>query len=309
MNLRQIEMFRAIMVTGSISGAARLLSVSQPAISRLLSYTESRLGLVLFERVKGRVQPTPEARLLFSEVDQVHQGVVRVNDLAEELRLGGVGSVRIVASPSVGHMLVPKAIARFRERHPDVKVELEILTLAELITRVSSHRADLAVTSLAVDEPTVESTRIAEGRLRVIFPAGHPLAEKRVVKPADLMPYPIISYGSTTPYGMVVNRLLNAAPGPIRINAQVRFTPNACCLVQAGAGIAIVDHFVLMDNAWPNIQSRPLVPKTTTRVHLLSSRVEPLSRVARSFAAGLRELLPPLTDEAESEAEGPEPSL
>ena len=88
MNLRQIEMFRAIMVTGSISGAARLLSVSQPAISRLLAYTEDRLGIALFERVKGRVQPTPEARQLFVGVDQVHQEVTRVNELAEELRRG-----------------------------------------------------------------------------------------------------------------------------------------------------------------------------------------------------------------------------
>ena len=116
LTLRQIEVIRAIMITGSISGAARLLSVSQPAISRLLAYTEDRLALRLFERVRGRVQPTPEARRLFQEVDQVHQGVVRVNELAEELRERGTGSVRIVASPSVGQALVPDAIARLRER-------------------------------------------------------------------------------------------------------------------------------------------------------------------------------------------------
>lgn len=291
MNLRQIEMFRAVMVTGSVSGAARLLSVSQPAISRLLAYTEDRLGLTLFERVKGRVQPTPEARRLFAEVDQVHQGVARVNELADELRRGGTGSVRMVASPSVGHVLVPKAIARFRARFPDVRIELEILTLSELIAKVASNRVDLAVTSIAVDEPTVTSVSIGEGRLQVIFPTDHPLGEKRVVKPADLAPYPIISYGPQTPYGMIVNRVLTTTNKPIRINTQVRFTPNACSLVQAGAGIAIVDDFVLMDGAWPNIQSRPLVPKTTTRVHLLTARVEPLSRIARTFVSHLEEVL------------------
>ena len=301
MNLRQIEMFRAIMVTGSISGAARLLSVSQPAISRLLAYTEDRLGIALFERVKGRVQPTPEVRQLFVGVDQVHQEVTRVNELAEELRRGSAGSVRLVASPSVGHVLVPKAIARFRARYPDVRIELEILTLSELIAKVSTHRVDLAITSLTVDEPTVTSTPIGEGRLHVIFPADHPLGARRVVKAADLAPYPIISYGSHTPYGMIVSRLLNTTTKAIRVNTQVRFTPNACSLVQAGAGIAIVDDFVLMDGAWPNIKSRPLVPKTTTRAHLLTPRVEPLSRIARSFVAHLRELLPPLSDAAANE--------
>jgi DNA-binding transcriptional LysR family regulator len=298
MNLRQIEMFRAVMATGSISGAARLLSVSQPAISRLLSYTEDRLGLTLFERVKGRVQPTPEARLLFAEVEQVHQGVTRVNEMAEELRRGSAGSVRLLASPSVGHMLVPKAIARFRQSHPDVRVEFEILTLADLIARIASHRADLAITSMAVDDASVKAEQLAEGRLRVIFPEGHPLGANRVLKLADLVPYPMIGYGSQTPYGMIVNRALSAAPKPIRFNAQVRFTPNACCLVQAGGGIAIVDEFVLLDNAWPNIRSRPLVPKTTTRPHLLSSRIEPLSRVARSFVRDLREMVPTPPDSA-----------
>ncbi|WP_160018317.1 LysR family transcriptional regulator, partial [Raoultella sp. 18093] len=65
MNLRQIEAFRAVMVTGSVSGAARLLHVSVPPISRLLSHTESRLGFALFERIKGRLHPTAEARRLY----------------------------------------------------------------------------------------------------------------------------------------------------------------------------------------------------------------------------------------------------
>ena len=84
-NLRQIEVFRAIMLTSSISGAAKLLHVSQPAVSRLLSYTEQRLGLKLFERIKGRLYPTPEAKRLFTEVNAVYQGVQRVNEVADDL--------------------------------------------------------------------------------------------------------------------------------------------------------------------------------------------------------------------------------
>ena len=101
LNLRQIEVFRAIMITGSISGAARFLSVSQPAISRLLAYTEDRLALRLFERVRGRVQPTPEAKRLFREVEHIHEGVTRVNELAEELRARGAGGGSRAPSPTV----------------------------------------------------------------------------------------------------------------------------------------------------------------------------------------------------------------
>ena len=62
LSLRQIEVFRAIMMAGSISGAGRMLHVSQPAVSRVLALTETRLGYPLFERAKGRLLPTPEAR-------------------------------------------------------------------------------------------------------------------------------------------------------------------------------------------------------------------------------------------------------
>ena len=148
LNLRQIEVFRAIMITGSISGAARLLSVSQPAISRLLAYTEDGLKLQLFERVRGRVQPTPEARRLFAEVDEVHRGVLRINDLADELRAHGTGSVRVVASPSAGHSMVPDAVAKLRRRFSDLKVEFESLTLQEII-------AKLAAVNITADRKTL----------------------------------------------------------------------------------------------------------------------------------------------------------
>lgn len=289
-NLRQIEVFRAVMVTGSISGAARLLAVSQPAISRLLAYTEDRLGLKLFERVRGKVLPTPEAKRLFAEVDQVHQGVLRVNNLAQELRERGTGGMHVVASPSVGQTFVPEAICLFRQRFPDVRVEFEILTLQELVARVSANRVDLALSVLPVDEPTIVDTTIMEGSLRVIFPRGHALAHLSEITSADLRPYSLIGYGPQTPYGFYVERALAASSTEIRFDTVVRFTPVACSLVQAGTGVGIVDEFVIRGSTWPQIESRPFVPHARMQVHLLTSRLEPLSRVAQAFTRILHDL-------------------
>ncbi|GAU81810.1 LysR-family transcriptional regulator [Bosea sp. BIWAKO-01] len=125
------------MISGSISGAARLLSVSQPAISRLLAYTQDRLELRLFERVHGGTQPTPEAQRLFTEVDQVLQGVLRVNELTEELR----------------------------EHFADLRVEFEILTQLDVIAKITSARADLGVSVLPVDAPAIQSEVVTEGHL------------------------------------------------------------------------------------------------------------------------------------------------
>jgi len=289
-NLRQIEVFRAVMVTGSISGAARLLAVSQPAISRLLAYTEDRLGMKLFERVKGRVQPTPEARRLFAEVDQVHQGVLRVNNLAQELRERGTGGMHVVASPSVAQAIVPEAICHFRHHFPDVRVEFEILTLQELVARIGSGRADLGLSVLPVDEPTTLDRVIMNGSLRVIFRRGHELGKLSEITPADLAPYSLIGYGPQTPYGLHVERALSANGTALRFDTVVRFTPVACSLVQAGAGVGIVDEFVIRGGTWPEIEARPLVPHTQMRVHLVTSRLEPLSRIAQSFTKILHDL-------------------
>src|SRR5690606_16683963 len=102
LNLRQIEVFRAVMITGTIRGASELLFVSQPAVSRLLSHMEQRIGFPLFERIRGRLHATLEAKKLFHEVEVLYSGVQRVNELASELREHQEGILNLIASPSVG---------------------------------------------------------------------------------------------------------------------------------------------------------------------------------------------------------------
>ena len=88
MNLRQIEVFRAVMLAGSVTDAARMLHVSQPGISRMLGHIELQLGVRLFERGRGKLRPTPEAHALYAEVEQVYRGVQRIDDRARGLKSG-----------------------------------------------------------------------------------------------------------------------------------------------------------------------------------------------------------------------------
>jgi len=288
LNLRQIEVFRAVMLTGSISGAARLLSVSQPAISRLLAYTEDRLGLQLFARVKGRLKPTPEARRLFEEVDQVYQGVQRVNELAQNLLNRNSGRLSLVSSPSIGEAVVPKAVALFRQRHPEVQIEVDTLTLSELVRRVATNQADIGLSAMPVDHPNVIAEVIAESRLVCVCRKDHPLATKPSARADDLARYPLISYGEDTPYGMIVKVCLAGASRPLRPTTIVRFVPIACSLAQAGAGIAFADEFVLMGRSWPDIIAIPIEPRVPVRLYLLIPRDAPPSRLARAFCETLR---------------------
>lgn len=291
LNLRQIEVFRAIMLTGSISGAAKLLNVSQPAVSRLIAYTESRVGLMLFERIKGRLYPTPEARRLFVEVDAVYQGVQRVNEVASDLVEKRSGTLRLAVSPSLGQTLLPMAVAKFRERFPDVKIHLQTLVSPHLAQALLTQQAEVGVATIfKLDHPNLEVRPIYEDRLVAVLPATHPLADRKELHVRDLAELNLIGYGSDTPFGQLIEQMFEGEGMAPRLSVEVRLTHIACAMVQAGAGVAIVDELAVIGRVWPDVVVRPILPATVMPVNLLHLRFEPLSRLAQDFIDTLANL-------------------
>ena len=212
LNLRQIEVFRAIMMAGSISGAGRMLHVSQPAVSRVLALTETRLGYRLFERVKSRLSPTAEARRLYAEVEQVYGGIQRVNDLAASLGQSGAGMLKIVASASYGQRLVPMALGRFRDRNADARVDYRSVTFDELAAYFLSGQADIGISMRPPDHPNLASTRLATVPVICAVPKGHPLAAHDVVHPEDFASAAWIGYPHDTPLGRALQSFFGGAP-------------------------------------------------------------------------------------------------
>lgn len=127
MNIRQVEAFRAVMMSGTASRAAELLGVTQPAISRSLAELERAIGFALFVRVRGRLVPTPEGQLFFQDVDRVFQGMESLRAAAIRIRSAGSGALRVASLASLGSTIVPAAIARFRREFPDATVTFRIL--------------------------------------------------------------------------------------------------------------------------------------------------------------------------------------
>jgi DNA-binding transcriptional LysR family regulator len=186
---------------------------------------------------------------------------------------------------------VPRAIGRFRARHAEARVESEILSVHDLVTKVGATHVDFGISVLPVDEPNIVCEIIASGRLTVVCPKRHPLAELDEIGPNDLEPYPPISYRPQTPYGVNVEHALSHAHGAIHVRTTLRYTSVACALVQEGAGIAIVDEFVVRGNTWPDIVARPLKSAAPVRIYLLTQRYRPLSRLTQNFIAILKEVV------------------
>jgi DNA-binding transcriptional LysR family regulator len=287
LNLRQIEVFRAVMLTGSISGAANLLHVSQPAVSRTISYTEQRLSLTLFERIKGRLYPTPEARRLFSEASLVYEGVHRFNAVADDLVENRSGHLRVACSPSLGQWLMPRAIAEFGRRFPDVRIILRTLLPEVLLQAILTQQVELGVAFLEDTHPNVQVRPLYENRLVAALPSGHPLAAHEVLHVRELHDQPFIGFASDIPFGQLVRTLCQDTGCTLQVKVEVQLAHVAHALVQAGVGIALIDELTANGPIWPNVVVRPVVPTIAAPVSLLHMTLEPLSRLAQEFIATL----------------------
>ena len=231
LNLRQIEVFRAIMLSGSISGASKLLFVSQPAVSRLIAYTEQRLGLMLFQRIKGRLYPTPEARRLFVEVTALYQNVQRVNEVADNLAENREGQLRLSCSPSLGQSLLPRAIAQFRRQFPEVRIVLQTLIPSVMLQSLLTQQVELGVAYMPVDHPSLAWQPLYENRIVAVLPKGHALAGREQVTVKDLADEPLIGYSADIPFGMLINKLFGGGDAQPEPRIEVQQAHVACCLL------------------------------------------------------------------------------
>jgi DNA-binding transcriptional LysR family regulator len=290
MNLRQIEVFRAVMLTGSVVGASKMLHVSQPAISRLLAHAEQTAGIMLFERIKGRLHPTPEARQLLEEVENAYRSVQRVNSVVRDLALHRRGSLRIVSHFTLGGQLVPNAIAQFTAAHPEVRLSFECLRHSALQERLVSQQAELGVSLFPLDHPNLESFSLAAARLVCVVPQAHPLASKDKVTVRDLRVYPPIAYEPGTPFGTALDDLFSNQSA-VYAPAEAGTPRDACALANAGVGPAVVDEFTALEFSGRVVVVKPLEQSSRLEAVVAYNATLPLSQAAHAFIVILRHLV------------------
>lgn len=290
LNLRQIEVFRAIMMAGSISGAGRMLHVSQPAVSRVLALTESRLGYKLFERVKSRLSPTAEARRLYAEVEQVYGGIQRVNDLAASLGQSGAGMLKIVASASFGQRLIPMALDRFRGRNADARVDYRSVTFDELAAYFLSGQADIGVSMQPPDHPNLRSVLLARVPIICALPAGHPLAAREAVRPEDFSTAAWIGYPRDTPLARALKPFFGVGPA-CAAAVEVHSPVTACSFVQQGLGPALVDAWCVTPDQAAHMALRPISPPASVEIWATHSNLSAPPLLARRFLAAVKKTL------------------
>ena len=278
--LRQVEVIRAVMLRGTISGAAEHLGVSAPGISRLIKHTEESLGIRLFERRAGLFVPAVEAGPVFDQVREVYKGVENLQTALDSLQKGEDVRLAFASAPSVAQFVAARTIRVLRRRYPDLFIDLNILKIEETPDYLLLERGEFVIMSSPVRNPGIESVELAQGRVMAILPDGHPLADRAAVSIHDLANEPLIGVDPSDPYGEIIARPFVDAGLPLRQSIRGRFAQTVVSLVRHGLGVALIDEFSVAEVYMPGLVRRPLIEEVPVTIHAVWKKGRTLSTFA-----------------------------
>ena len=247
LSLRQIEVIRAVLRAGTLTNAARQLGVSQPGISRVLRNAEDRLGMALFERRAGRLHPTPEALALYPEIEKIYAEIDSIQRAAEDLRSLRGGRLSVVSIPSIATTILAAAIGRLSAAHPDLRITLRTVLNYEVIENLRTGAAELGFAFDVPNNPAVTATQIGTARLVCVMPKSHRWSASATISARDLHEEPLVSFSRTLAIGAAVESAFAEMGATRRIAVEVGQSFLACALVNAGAGIAVIDDLGIGD--------------------------------------------------------------
>ena len=269
MDVRQIEAYHAVMIYGTTSRAADVLSISQPAVSKAVQALERVIGFRLFDREKGRMVPTAEGQLFFREVQDTFAGLARLRSAAARIRDHGSGDLKVACLPAFSTNLLPDAIERFCSRNPSTAVSLLVASSSTIRDLVACNQIDIAVTADEVDIVGVEAIPFAQIPGQIALPPGHALSERDEVAPADLDGLPFIALApedTTRREAEAIFAQCGVAP---RIVVETAYSQTICALVLAGIGCGIVDPVTAAGYRERGLILKPMQPPVTFRTLVL----------------------------------------
>jgi len=275
--LRHMEVFRAVMLTGSISAAAKLLYVSQPAVSKLIGYIEGRLTYRLFERINNRLVPTEEAQVLFREVERVYQAALQVNECALSLAAGTHRSLRLCCSASLSTVVIPMALAQLKRESPALQIEWQTSLMGEMPNQILAKKVDLAIAALPVVHDHLHSQAFMRGRMVAVMPADHVLAQQPSLTLQQLVGHALLLFRPDMPFGQLLAEAIHRQG--LQLDSLLSFTNanEAVALVKQGMGITLIDEFVAQDSGLAVV---PLAEDIHFDISFVYSRFEPPSQAA-----------------------------
>ncbi|MGY8635456.1 LysR substrate-binding domain-containing protein [Bradyrhizobium sp. 14AA] len=288
MRISHVEAFRAVMVSGSTTAAARILNTSQPNVSRSIAQLEKSTGLRLFERLPGKVVPTKDGLSLFKEVQRSFIGLQRLEEAAKRIRRFSGGLLRIAAIQTLALGLIPRALRRFAQIYPEASISIHAGHSAAVSQWVDEQFCDFGVVSHLTGSYGFESEELYRIDGVCVMPKGHSLAANAYIEPADLAGEPYISF-SQNDYGRSdVDAIFEQAGVARQMTLDTPYSSITCSLVAQGLGVAIVNPIAAQDYQHMGVVIRPFRPSIKHSAMLIYPRESREDRLVSSFVEVLK---------------------
>lgn len=289
MNIRQVEVFKAIMDTGSVTEAAGRLHVTQPSVSKHLKLLEHDLGLALFVRTGNKLVPTPEARALHDQVDRLYRGLDQLNRFSDGLKHHQHGQITVGAMPLIAQRWLPQIVGAFLDTHDSVSFSLPVRSSQWIYESVAASRVDIGIGLSRKDDAGVVLEHLMSLPLVCVMPQAHALADRDLIAPRDLKGESLVTLSNFDHWRLAVENALERDQIEPRRRVDTFTTFVACELVLKGVGIAIVDALSALEYAGAGMAIRRFAPELSFEIYLLRPRHGVPSALAMRFSEVIKE--------------------
>ena len=286
-NSRQVEAFRATMLTGSVTEAAALMAVTQPAVSRLLRDFRALLKMELFERRGTGLVPTAAATALYTEVERSFVGLERITAAAEEIRGRRIGSLRIAALPALSNGYLPRLAGQFLKQRPNLNLAFFGVLSPVVVDWVLNNQCDIGFAEIPIAHSGLPSLRLPALPRVAVLPTGHHLAAKEVLEPRDFEGETFISLSAGTASRHLIDQAFQRDDVRRVLRVETTLSEIMCGMVSSGLGVAICDPFTAQEFATRGVVVRRFVP----RIDFEFSAVFPAQRSPSPVALDLVETM------------------
>lgn len=271
------------MVSGTISGAAEILGRSQPAVSRMLDRLEHDLGISLFERRKGLVSPTEEAKLLLEAIERTYASIESLKDFGNKLRRGEDAEVKVAVMPAIGMTLFPQALVQFRKNFPSTKISLNLRMSATVEEWAAAQLIDFGVAEVPFRRSGFKIVSFNDAPYIAVVPASSRLANLDHLEPSDLQDVPFIAWAPFLPARYLFDQIMRDYRVEIKQIYETTFYSVAMRMVKLGLGVALVDPFTAVVERDDSVVLRQFHPAIPFNVALMRPDNRSLTQASKAL--------------------------
>ena len=287
-NLRTLRGFHAIVETGSVTGAARKLGLSQPSVSRMLADLEADIGFQLFHRDRGRLILTNDGLLLHAEVGRALGSMERVSALIQDIAEYRVGELRLVAPPSLCETVLPDIAARFLDRFPGVHLSIDSRSVETARLMIANRMVDCGFLKLPLDRQDLCAEPLLESEAVCVMAHTHPLTSHPSLTPALIGRTPLILLGQGRSSRTQIEASFSAAGIRPNVRVETHTIGAACALAARNIGLTIVNGLLARPYLRDTLIARPLSPRLPQNYAFVTAAHTPPSRLAQALLTECR---------------------